>query len=349
MRIKLLLRLLSIAVVVLFVAPSCVKEGPPGLDGLNGENGLNGADGEAGTVTCLQCHGTSVIDAKQAEFALSEHSVGEVREERESWSSSCVRCHIPSGFVEFAETGKVIGSITNSERWECKTCHGLHQTFEGVDYALRMVDPVILASVSNSTMDLGGNSNLCGNCHQARTAPPNIAAPGATFKITSTHYGPHHGPQGNILYGIGLSEIAGSHGYPTAGASKHLQQASCVGCHMYEQANGTGGHTWWPNKKACNSCHDGPDLTTNFDYNGFQTNVQMHLDELRDKLEALGVIEYVTEDASWEPITGTYPMLQAQAYFNWIGITEDRSKGAHNPQYVMAILLNTLEALDAAN
>ena len=132
---------------------------PPGLDG------IDGADGDAGTVTCLECHGTSVIETKQAEFALSEHSIGEVREERESWSSSCVRCHIPGGFVQFAETGEVLGTITNSERWECSTCHGLHQTFESADFALRMTDPVVMFTNNSMTMDLSnsdnGNSNLC--------------------------------------------------------------------------------------------------------------------------------------------------------------------------------------------
>ena len=43
---------------------------------------------------------------------------------------------------------------------------------------------------------------------------------------------------------------------------------------------------------------------------------------------------------------GTFPMVQAQAYFNWIGLTEDRSEGVHNPKYVKALLANTLEALN---
>jgi len=346
MKIKTIIRLLTVATLLLFVIPSCVKEGPPGLPGADGADGTDGADGQ---VTCLSCHGTGNIEAKQAEFALSEHSIGEVREGRESWSSSCVQCHIPSGFVEFAETGEVIGTITNSERWACNTCHGLHQTFEATDYALRLTDPVVLAYDNSMTMDLGGNSNLCGNCHQARTAEPNTASPGETFRISSTHYGPHHGPQGNIVYGIGLAEIAGSHSYPTAGASTHLSQASCVGCHMYPQSDATGGHTWWPNKSACNACHSGSDLTDDYDYKGFQTQVQGKLDELRDKLETAGVVEYIAADDAWEPVVGTYSMLEAQAYFNWIGITEDRSKGAHNPDYVWAILENTIEALDAAN
>lgn len=38
-------------------------------------------------------------------------------------------------------------------------------------------------------------------------------------------------------------------------------------------------------------------------------------------------------------------MVQAQAFFNWIGLTEDRSLGVHNPRYVTALLENSIEAI----
>jgi len=47
-------------------------------------------------------------------------------------------------------------------------------------------------------------------------------------------------------------------------------------------------------------------------------------------------------------VVGTYPMAHAQAFFNWIGLEEDRSLGVHNPQYVNALLTNSIEALKAA-
>ena len=40
-------------------------------------------------------------------------------------------------------------------------------------------------------------------------------------------------------------------------------------------------------------------------------------------------------------------MVQAQAFYNWIGLTEDRSLGVHNPRYVEALLSNSIEALSA--
>ena len=63
------------------------------------------------------------------------------------------------------------------------------------------------------------------------------------------------------------------------------------------------------------------------------------------RLLELGVIEYVEEDMAYEPIIGTYPMAQAQAFFNWIGLVEDRSMGVHNPSYVEALIDNSIEAI----
>jgi hypothetical protein len=40
-------------------------------------------------------------------------------------------------------------------------------------------------------------------------------------------------------------------------------------------------------------------------------------------------------------------MVLARAYYNWIGLVEDRSLGVHNPKYISALLINTLEALNA--
>lgn len=40
-------------------------------------------------------------------------------------------------------------------------------------------------------------------------------------------------------------------------------------------------------------------------------------------------------------------MVLAQAFFNWIGLEEDRSLGVHNPSYVKALLKNSIEAVEA--
>lgn len=347
MKLRTITQSLFFASAVMFLAQSCVKEGPMGPAGKDGTNGVDGADG---SVTCLSCHSGTTLTKIQGQFAMSEHSVGAIAVDYAGGRAECAQCHSHEGFVQYATLGSVAGNITNPSAWQCSTCHGLHSTFESTDYALRLKAPVVSAANKNVTLDAKGNSNLCVNCHQTRTAEPNTATPGTTFKITNTHYGPHHGPQANVLIGVGFAEIPGSVAYPAAGSSKHVTMmnatsGACVGCHMSTFTNKQGGHSYIPSVAACNSCHGGTPIT-DYNYGGVQSDVQALLDQLRDKLIAKGVLAYVDADAAYEPKVGTYPMIQAQAYYNWIGLVEDRSLGVHNPKYVRALLVNTLEALN---
>ncbi|MDA3894206.1 MAG: hypothetical protein PF517_21310 [Salinivirgaceae bacterium] len=317
-------------------------DGADGADGTNGEDGADGADGAAGSITCLECHSETTIIEIGSEFVQSQHKLGEFVSYA-GGRGSCASCHSSDGFIEFASFGFVEGSTLSSPgAWECKTCHGLHSTFEAGDYALRMTDPVTWIFDDTQTADLGGNSNLCANCHQSRRAEPNIDVPGTEFEITSSHYGPHHGAQANVVYGAGFAEIAGDAAYPTAGESSHMA-ASCVGCHMGEYADNEGGHTWNPSLAACVSCH----ATESFDYGGVQTETEELLAELRDLLVGHDVLgtDTVDEVVSYHVVVGTYPMAQAQAFFNWVGLEEDRSEGAHNPKYVKALLENSIDAI----
>ncbi|HSH19332.1 MAG TPA: hypothetical protein VLA03_02695, partial [Draconibacterium sp.] len=198
--------------------------------------------------------------------------------------------------------------------------------------------------------DLKGNSNLCANCHQSRRPEPLIDKPGeATFKITSTHYGPHHGAQANVVAGVGFAEIAGSVSYPAAGSNYHLvhngEANSCTGCHMgtYDEQHKGGGHTWTPNLSACIECH-GSEMA-NYDYAGTQTAIHGLLEQLRDKLVEHGLVAG-DDEHGYHPVVGTYPMNHARAFFNWTGLDEDRSLGAHNPKYVKALLLNSIAVFE---
>lgn len=338
--------LLLSAFVMVCLASSCVKEGPIGPAGANGTNGTNGEDGASGTATCLACHSENKLAQKSAEFAMSEHSVGAIAVDYAGGRAGCAQCHSHEGFVEFATLGIKDQPITNPSAWKCSTCHGIHKTFEGKDYALRISAPVVSVVASNGTMDFKGSSNLCATCHQARSAEPNKDKPGTNYTL-SVRTGPHHGPQGNVVYGVGFAEIPGSVAYPAKASSKHLE-ASCVGCHMGTFANKQGGHSYIPSVAACNACHDGADIK-DYNYGGVQSDVHARLVELRDKLVALGAIIKTTADGvdTYAPADKkSVPMVQAQAVFNYFGLEEDRSLGVHNPKYVRALLVNTLEALN---
>ncbi|MGZ2368825.1 hypothetical protein ACXR6G_03470 [Ancylomarina sp. YFZ004] len=354
--------LLFLAVGAIFAA--C--EGPAGVDGLSGADGAAGTDGVDGTdgnATCLACHSGETKANIDAQFSMSVHSSGINAVDYAGGRASCAACHSHQGFVQFANNGEVLGNITNPTAWECATCHGLHETMEATDYALRLKAPINPIFDKTVTMDLKGNSNLCANCHQSRRGEPALTNPGEdTFNISSTHWGPHHGAQANVVAGIGFAEIEGSVDYPEAGSAKHLDQASCTGCHMaeYDTEEGEGGHSWKPSLLACNTCHEADNI--DFNYGGVRTDVAAKLEVLRDELvrlgvvgfaeeeiyelnEETGVIELVTLPGEYGVVPGIYPTVQARAFFNYVGLDEDRSLGAHNPKYIKALLQNSIEAL----
>ena len=308
--------------------------GPSGADGTDGDDGANGT----GVAVCLDCHSETDALHTYLQYAQSHHAEG-LYVDYAGGRGSCARCHSKQGYIEYAVLGEVEGNISNPAAIDCATCHMVHPD----EFGLRLTGPVTwIADVGygDTSVDFLDNSNTCAECHQSRRNEPNITDPGETFEITSTHYGPHHGAMSNVLAGVLFAEIEGSMVYPAI--SIHVAAgATCVTCHMETYTEGTGGHTWWPNLDNCQGCHP----TNDFNYGNVQADIQVLLDELQVLLVDLGLLEWVEEDEAYEPIVGTYPMVQAQAFFNWVGLLEDRSLGVHNPGYVQALLTNSIEAL----
>ncbi len=336
---------------------SCTKEGPTGpagADGTAGENGLDGSDGTDGVdgnATCMECHTLGNKAAVEADYALSTHFNSNMMYTGQTiyqyagegpGRTSCTGCHSEQGFVAWQYTGNLTYPDTNGVQTAmpvgCVACHDMHSTFDfendGVDYALRATDPVELEMYKamdppqSVTLDMGGSSNLCTNCHQPRRAGPDPEA-GGEFTITSSHWGPHHGPQSTTLEGIGAFEIGA--GYPAPGTSTHRTDASCTSCHMGE---GTG-HTWEVAINACTNCHES---ATDFDINGVQTQVQDLMAQLQQKFIDNGMWD---EEAD-HILPGTYPNEWAGAYYNYAWVADDRSDGVHNPAYIKTMLINSI-------
>lgn len=175
--------------------------------------------------TCLSCHSDDFKTQVEFQFNQSAHRAGAIAVDYAGGRASCAECHSHEGFVEFAATGDVAENITLPTGWQCKTCHNIHQTFEKDDYAMRLAEPITFIYDETVIADFG-NSNLCANCHQSRRSGPydmggemvdtddddvdDFTVPAGDFYITSTHYGPHHGAQANVLHGSGFAEIAGA-------------------------------------------------------------------------------------------------------------------------------------------
>jgi hypothetical protein len=353
--------ILLLLVLPLFALWGCEgDQGPAGPAGADGADGADGVDGVDGNVTCLDCHNTDLLDSISLQYDRSQHGLGDIAVDYAGGRGSCAECHSGNGYVEWANTGDVDANFTTPEPFTCGTCHGVHTTFEETDYALRVADPVVWL-FDGATYDFEDNSNVCAWCHQSRRAEPNTTNPGSTFVITSTHYGPHHGAQSNVLAGEGFAEIAGSMAYPTT-FGHPTSDYTCVGCHMGDYNEGTGGHTFLPNIQACTGCHSSAEDFS--DIGSVQSDIHDMLDQLRDLLLAQGVIVEDDEDPGhyipllddpdvddWDGDDNTtelfayVTMEQAQAFFNWVGLYEDRSNGMHNPEYVEALLTNSIEAL----
>jgi hypothetical protein len=315
----------------LFMVTSCTKEGP---EGPAGEDGVNGEDA---IVSCLECHESTQIAVIQAEFNTSGHYGGAAAVSYAGGRASCAECHSHEGFVEYTTNGEVAGDISGPSAWNCGTCHGLHTNFDSTDYGFRITEAPTFLYDETTSFDFG-DANLCAFCHQTRSGGPEADADG-NFEITSTHWGPHHGPQANLMAGVGFAEVAGDATYNNEPYGPH-SAFSCTDCHMgdYNADNNQGGHSFNANVDACTSCHSGAAP----DFAGLTQEVNDKLVVLEGLLSDQGVL-----DAEGHVIPATYTLVQAQAYFNYIGILEDRSGGAHNPGYINALLDNTIDALQA--
>jgi cytochrome c2 len=213
---------------------------------------------------------------------------------------------------------------------DCRTCHQIHVTFTGEDWALETTDAVVLYAFEDATYD-GGAGNLCANCHQPRRQIAEADADG-NIEVTSTHWGPHHGPQAAFLLGLsGAGDVEGK-------ASGHysLVEDTCVACHLGEGDD----HSFAPSVASCLGCH--ADIE-DFDFSGLQTEVEEKLAELAEFLVAAGM----WDEEEDHPVVGTYPAAQAQALWNYILIShEDESLGVHNPAYTLDLLEASLAAFE---
>jgi hypothetical protein len=282
--------------------------------------------------------------AKQQQLLTADHGPGQyVRD-----SGECAVCHTHQGFLERLQTGEWAysgGSVDDVVPMNCRTCHQIHTTYTSADYARRAADIPVTFRLGGEVVDFGNDANLCASCHQARIRSGQMPTiDGEDVTITSSHWGPHGSPQGNVFAGTGFYDFEGGNGGSMSHASDDRGRG-CPTCHMAEGSQTDGGHTFnmGDNTAGCEVCHtSGVD---DFDLFGGQTNTMAMLDELGALLEAAGIMHYDAEDMEWHPVEGTYPANVAAAAWNFQGVMNDGSKGVHNPPYVRALLQGAIDAM----
>lgn len=282
MKLKNITQLLLAAIVILFVAPSCVKEGPMGPAG---PAGADGKDGKDANETCKMCHAPSKVDLISVQYQFSKHEYGEAAFE-EAGNVGCTPCHAQEAFKDIVArdvkpeftldaNGKYslkYNTQTSTAYGEigCSTCHSaLHATYGSSDLpSLTTVKPVPMVMWGGKkTIDLkadGGKSNLCVKCHQPRPQtnlqtgnvqdyaaiaanPTGIAYDANNNSATTNIIRPSY--RMHIHYGAVGAVYAGMGGVEFAGSlpytnSAHTTAASCVDCHMGAMVGRSGGHTF---------------------------------------------------------------------------------------------------------
>jgi hypothetical protein len=325
----------------------------------------NEVDLDFSNASCFTCHGDDTNDfvAAQQQWATSVHASGNAT--HRGTSSSCRPCHASEGFVE-ASGGPEYEEGDHLTVISCFTCHQPHTTG---GFTPRTVEPVIL---QDGTVFDYGWGNLCANCHQARRNVNDYVYDGVGL---SSHWGPHHSNQADVLAGTGGYEYAAYGNYPD---SPHTGATSdkngCVACHMAPGIGPTtGGHSMRlhnedngvENLNGCNieACHgltgelDEINRTADADFDGdgeiegVQDEVRGLIAQLGDVLVADGLMEHDEEEDSYHPISGRTVILAdtAGAVYNMMFAQEEGSLCIHNTAYVVALLQSSYNYVTTGN
>ncbi len=314
-----------------------------------------------GPQSCFACHSDSPTDtlhlfAAEQQWEHSKHASGETLNEN---FGECKNCHTSEGYVARAGTctnfllADQTSVIANPTSIGCFTCHAPHTNS---DFRLRWTCETTL---QNGTMFDLHDGNLCASCHQSRknvktsvTAPTKLA----------TRFGPHHGPQADMLIGTNGYEYA-NYTYEQTnhkGATTANGLNACIECHMKTTSqNVVGGHSWNMsydlngeeilNIAACQGCH--AEVTEDFSQvtlagNSVQDSVSTMLETLRLKLVAAKLLNDTTGTNADLPKSVTTSADSAGAVWNYLMVEADRSEGVHNAKYILGLLDSSIRFLD---
>jgi len=305
---------------------------------------------------CAQCHDSLSKHWRVQEWNSSGHAVAP-----RQTGASCVRCHTAEGFARYTAGNTAVS--TGYEAIGCAACHDPHDASK--PHQLRNVGPIVLMD-NKTTITNGGAGMICMNCHMSRRD----AVTYVETTAGSSQFGPHHGPQADMLAGV--NAITYGKDIPSS-AHRSSVADSCVECHMQSVTSGpafthAGGHTFrlsWDGGTpdttaddiqvvdACVKCHG--EITSfdlkrqDYDGNGIVEGVQTEVKNLMAKLALL--LPPVGTPKTEISITSSWTKQQLRAGFNYMFVLEDRSYGIHNTAYAVGLLKASIADLsgDANN
>jgi Zn-finger protein len=309
---------------------------------------LAGCSREITTVTqelpsassCFDCHSDEDTYLVAANFAWSNSWHASGRVVARSSSGGCAGCHSTEGLIAVAAGESPVG-VDDPTVIHCFGCHAPHSNG---DFRLRITEPVPLQD--GASFDIG-SGNLCSQCHQSRRDVNSYVS--GEVKL-SEHWGPHHGPQSDMLFGSNGYEYDG-YDYGDMIYHRTMTDDGCVDCHFkYSNTYAVGGHSFNMrfedaegeeilNAKACRLCHG---VLKDYDVNMVQTEVDSMMTVLHDLLETAGMV-----DDGGHPIEDFVASADsAGALWNFLIVEEDRSMGVHNSDYAKSLLDSGIKFLN---
>jgi len=321
-----------------------------------------------GNTACGNCHAIDAIEHRVAADVNYAGTTGPVNVD-----------HGQTNYLNSAN-GKVTESTYAGQAHvaivHCTTCHAVtpandpHLTGEPYvpgSFPLRVPsgagDQAILEKSSSPGTSDGteageyNKGNACIWCHKSRKDVTNYVT--ATNNLTSTHWGPHEGPQSDVYTGKGGYHYTG---LVYKNSSHQGFTNACVDCHMPSVASnaGIGDHSFYPQLSTCQKagCHVN---ATSFDVIGGQSAMKAGIQELRVALNDMGWLTR-SETAPYDPLSATdladqqfaadlvrpanaLTADQAGAVYNYLLLARGAGGGVHNPVYVRELIYDSFEAI----
>ncbi|MFQ5885418.1 MAG: ammonia-forming cytochrome c nitrite reductase subunit c552, partial [Thermoplasmata archaeon] len=269
------------------------------------------------SMVCGECHRTTEFDSQSKtyhpyydEWNISKHSLSLSAADGDVVTNpDCQGCHVAQVIIyETFEGGSISRPIQDPQPIVCAVCHDPH----GSPYENQLRKP---------------KEELCSTCHTVGTVLPGevIRHPQSSMRTG--------------VSGIDESEVP---------KLEFMRDALCSDCHMYSTGppQNITGHSFRPRVEACVSCHESDPRTFPITLDEASSAVgawqSLTIDTLLSTEHNLTKAEEAIENAYQyhfsDEVLNSAQELYDTANYSMNFVIADRSHGAHNPPYALALL-----------